>query len=198
MNDHHDEHLDPLLAEALGPDEPRAELIDRICDLTDGKLNAALDRALGPHSVSCGHDELVQRILAATSERPAVAGRIGTGSPWRSVVRIAAMVALAVGAYVVVTAVMTPAPTLQDQVATDDLPAKTADSALDAMEYEFASLTGSTSSPFDQRIALVSTGVDQMRGDAVWAESPDVLIDRAAERADWYDDSEGAQVPMWF
>jgi len=221
MNASHDEHLDPLLAEALGPaDEPRPELVGRICDLTDARLSAALDRAIGPDSVACDDAALVQRILAVTTDRPAVAGRIGFATgPLRSAARIAAVFLLAVAAYAVITAVTNPAPrppaptAVADKAAKNPITAPTVPtqtvaaipdappvraSTLDALEREVALLAAAGDSPFDQRIALLTAGVNQMHGDAVWAESPDVLVDRVAERADWYDSSEGAFTPTWF
>lgn len=198
MNDHHDDNLDPLLAEVLGPDEPRPQLVDEICELTDARLTDALEQAIGPHTVECDHDELVRRILAATSERPAVIARIGFARPLRTVLRFAAMVALVAGAYLVITAVMTPTTPEQPIARGPENTVNSSVSAIDAMELEFASLASDDTSSFDQRIALVSAGVDQIGTDAVWADSPDALVDRAAETTGWYDSGNTPATSTWF
>lgn len=192
----HDEHLDPLLAEALDAmdEQSSGELIARICALTDSALTEALDRAIGPRSVACDDEALVGDILAATTHRPAVVGRI-FGVPLTAAWRIAAMVALAAGLYLVFTAFSPVAtgPTNPGPVAMtqDD------GSVMNELERELDLLSQADERTIDQQIAQVSAGVDQIATDALWADSPDALVDRAAESVDWYEvDSEG--VPAWF
>lgn len=196
MNEH-EEHLDPRLTEALGPVEPDPALAQRILALTDARLTEALDRALGPHSVACDRDELVHRILAATSERPAVVGRIGFA--WgRAAWRVAAAVAVCAGAYLLVTSLTEPSTELAQPVQIAENTGETPVSELDEMEREITLFADADTPAFEQRIALVSAGVEQMRSDTMWAESPDALVDRAADPADWYPSDDAAATPEWF
>ena len=99
MNEPKDEHLDPLLNEAIGPRRPSQELFTRITDLTDSPMCDLLDRAIGPDHAPCDEDKLVRSILNATTDRPAVIGRI---SPVRTAWRIAAMVSICTGLSMIV------------------------------------------------------------------------------------------------
>ncbi|MCC6682284.1 MAG: hypothetical protein IT445_15385 [Phycisphaeraceae bacterium] len=198
MNERHDEQLEPLLDQLLGAEEPADDLVERICQLTDGPLCDTLDQAIGPDSVTCDHEALVRRIMAATSERPAVLARIGMfGVAWR----MAAMLAVAGGLYLVVLGLTgSDRDSAQTPQIADVLPPATDDSSnssLSDIEQAIASFTAATDWAFDQRVQRVNSGLDRVAAESFWADSPVALVERAAESADMYEGA-ATSTGAWF
>ena len=50
---------------------------------------------------------------------------------------------------------------------------------------------------FDQQLALVSASIERIAADQDWADSPETLVDRAAESVEWYD-ADFSTAPSWF
>ncbi len=202
MNERHDEQLEPLLDQLLGAEEPSDDLVERICQLTDRPLCDALDEAIGPDSVMCDHDALVGRIMAATSERPAVLARIGVfGVAWR----VAAMIAVAGGLYLTVLGLTGSGSTTSRSIHSPQIAAvspsatdESSDSSITDIEQAMASFTAATDWAFDQRVQQVNSGLDRVAADSFWADSPVALVERAAESADMYEASTSNSTGAWF
>jgi len=177
MTESHDEHLDSLLGEALRNDPPSPDMVERIVALTDGPVCDLLDR-----SGAMDEDAMIERILAATTNRPAVIAHLGwLTTAWRT----AAIVSIAASLFAIVWTLSQPV-------------TRGAQFTTIASDLQILSeLDISTDSEFEQQLWQLSASLDTLATDDPWAVSTDALVDRAAEPADWFD-APTTQTPAWF